>query len=82
MMSRIQAFQTDKEEFRRICAEATKGAREREAFWEAVRVEERKLVKKFLIDPKAYVAEVRAALAKTKERKRRFGHPNRRGRQA
>ncbi len=77
VMPRIQAFQTDKEKFHLILAEASKGARKREAVWEAVREEERKLVKKFLIDPDAYEAEVRAALAETKERKRRFGHPNR-----
>ncbi len=82
MMIRIEAFQTNMEEFRRLLAEASEGAREREAFWEAVRVEERKLVKKFLIDPEAYEAEVRDALIKTKERKRKFGHPHRRGRQA
>ena len=82
MMTRIEAFQTDKAKFRRLLAEATKGAREREAFWEAVRVEERKLIKKFLIDPETHEAEVRAALAKTKERKRRFGHPNRKVRRA
>ncbi len=63
-------------------AEATARARVREAKAEARREEDRKLLRKFLIDPDAYEAEVRAALAKTKERKRRFGHPNRKARQA
>ena len=45
-------------------AEASKGAREREAFWDAVRKEERKLVKKFLIDPDAYEAEVQGCASR------------------
>ncbi len=51
----------------------------REAVAEARREEDRKLLRKFLLDPEAYEAEVRAALAKTKERKRRFGHPKSEG---
>ncbi len=62
--------------------EATAKARVREAKAEARREEDRKLLRKFPIDPDAHEAEVRAALAKTKERKQRFGHPNRKARQA
>ncbi len=57
-------------------------ARVREAKAEARKEEDRKLLRKFLIGPEAYEKRVRAALIKTEERKRRFGHPNRRGRQA
>lgn len=78
--ARIKAWEEGRLED--LLAEATAKARVREAKAEARREEDRKLLRKFPIDPDAHEAEVRAALAKTKERKRKFGHPNRKARQA
>ncbi len=46
----------------------------REAKAEARREEDRKLLRKFLIDPDAYEARVRGRLAAMEERKRKYGH--------
>ncbi len=55
-------------------AEATAKARVREAKAEARREKDRKLLRKFLIDPEAYEGRVRVRLAGIEERKRKYGH--------
>ncbi len=59
---------------RRGSCEATAKARVREAKAEARREEDRKLLRKFLIDPDTYEARVRGRLAAMEERKRKHGH--------
>ena len=46
----------------------------REAKAEARKEEDRKLLRKFLIDPEAYEGRVRARLAAMEERKHKYGH--------
>lgn len=57
-----------------LLKEATAKARVRAARAEARREEDRKILRKFLIDPNSYERQVRERLAAMEERKRKYGH--------
>ncbi len=72
MASRIKAMKDGS--LKELLKAESKAALKREQKAEARRKDERKLIKQFLIDPPAYEAKVRAALADMRYRKVRYGH--------